>query len=332
VDHRYLEGPVIEKLAVFSQEFNRHLPDLPAAHFLYFTSTGVCNVVVGHPIDLVKVRMQTAPSTVSQITVTAASETTFGQLRTIFVKEGLRGLYRGVSAPLLAATPAFAISFYSYDIGKTIIANNSSATTSKDDLTVKQICMAGAFSGIPLAAVVGPSERIKCLMQMDEASNGKKRYRDFTDCLRQVYKEGGLRSGVCRGLGATCMRDVPGNAAYFGTYEFLRRELCRMENNTTSSSSSVPSLPATLFAGGMAGVANWMVAIPFDVLKSRLQTAPHGTYRNLFDVFQQLLQKEGVSALFRGLSPALIRAFPANAACLAGVEMARTVFFSGTVQ
>jgi solute carrier family 25 carnitine/acylcarnitine transporter 20/29 len=82
----------------------------------------------------------------------------------------------------------------------------------------------------------------------------------------------------------------------------------------------------------MAGVANWIVAIPFDVLKSRLQTAPHGKYRNLFDVFQQLLQNEGVFALFRGLSPALIRAFPANAACLAGVEMARTLFFSGNVQ
>jgi solute carrier family 25 carnitine/acylcarnitine transporter 20/29 len=28
----------------------------------------------------------------------------------------------------------------------------------------------------------------------------------------------------------------------------------------------------TLFAGGMAGIANWIVAIPPDVLKSRFQT------------------------------------------------------------
>jgi hypothetical protein len=28
----------------------------------------------------------------------------------------------------------------------------------------------------------------------------------------------------------------------------------------------------TLFAGGMAGIANWAVAIPPDVLKSRFQT------------------------------------------------------------
>ena len=32
------------------------------------------------------------------------------------------------------------------------------------------------------------------------------------------------------------------------------------------------SVGRTLFAGGMAGIFNWMVAIPPDVLKSRYQT------------------------------------------------------------
>lgn len=260
--------------------------------------------------------MQTTTSAVSQITVTAASGTTFGQLRTIFLTEGLSGLYRGVSAPLLAVTPAFAISFWSYDLALTGMREFSSTAHSKQDLSVGQSCLAGAFSGIPLAAVVAPSERIKCLMQVDKA-----RFSGFGDCLQQVYREGGLRS-VFRGLGATCMRDVPGNAAYFGTYELLRRELSRVEGTPS------PSLHVTLLAGGMAGVANWIVALPFDTLKSRLQTAPKGKYRNVFDVFQQLIRQEGVTALFRGLSPALIRAFPSNAACLAGVETARSLFAS----
>lgn len=33
---------------------------------------------------------------------------------------------------------------------------------------------------------------------------------------------------------------------------------------------------AILLAGGFAGIANWSVCIPADVLKSRLQTAPEG--------------------------------------------------------
>lgn len=31
------------------------------------------------------------------------------------------------------------------------------------------------------------------------------------------------------------------------------------------------SVSSTLFAGGMAGIFNWLVAIPMDVVKSRLQ-------------------------------------------------------------
>lgn len=80
---------------------------------------------------------------------------------------------------------------------------------------------------------------------------------------------------------------------------------------------------AVLTAGGMAGVAMWPIAIPPDVLKSRWQSAPDGTYKSLWDVYQTLMATEGPSALFKGIRPALIRAFPANAACFLGMEMAR---------
>jgi len=83
-----------------------------------------------------------------------------------------------------------------------------------------------------------------------------------------------------------------------------------------------------LIAGGMAGVCNWLVAIPADVLKSRLQAAPEGTYSGLRDVLTQLLQKEGFGALFKGIGPAMLRAFPANAACFLGVEVSMKVMNS----
>ncbi len=38
------------------------------------------------------------------------------------------------------------------------------------------------------------------------------------------------------------------------------------------------SVGGTVLAGGMAGICNWLVAIPADVVKSRLQTAPEGVY------------------------------------------------------
>ena len=59
---------------------------------------GVCAVVVGHPFDLVKVRMQTAEKGVYSGAMDVVKKT--------IAKEGLaRGLYAGVSAPLVGVTP-----------------------------------------------------------------------------------------------------------------------------------------------------------------------------------------------------------------------------------
>mmetsp|Transcript_14058 Transcript_14058/g.40078 ORF Transcript_14058/g.40078 Transcript_14058/m.40078 type:complete len:320 (+) Transcript_14058:327-1286(+) len=301
------------------------------------TTPGFCNVFVGHPLDLMKVRQQTAPSpssaaraaiaqsvnktggmamarvggngaiNMTAATAAAAEESTLGMLRGVFVKEGFRGLYRGVSAPLVAVTPAFAVNFWSFDMASRGLRKvyNQSPTS---QLSISQTALAGGFSGVALATIIGPSERIKCLMQVD-----KQKYSGFVDCARQVYAEGGLRS-IFRGTGGAILRDVPGNAAYFGSYELLKRAAIQIEGNDK------PSTAAILLAGGFAGVANWVVAIPMDTVKTRWQTAPAGTYKNLPDVVRTLIRTEGVPALFRGLSASLMRAFPANAACLCGVE------------
>jgi hypothetical protein len=59
---------------------------------------GICAVVVGHPFDLVKVRLQTAEKGVYS--------GAFDVVRKSVGKDGLRrGLYAGVSAPLVGVTP-----------------------------------------------------------------------------------------------------------------------------------------------------------------------------------------------------------------------------------
>lgn len=59
---------------------------------------GVCAVVVGHPFDLVKVRLQTAEKGVYSSAIDV--------VRKGIARDGLRrGLYAGVSAPLVGVTP-----------------------------------------------------------------------------------------------------------------------------------------------------------------------------------------------------------------------------------
>uniref|UniRef100_A0A7M4FGM5 Solute carrier family 25 member 20 n=1 Tax=Crocodylus porosus TaxID=8502 RepID=A0A7M4FGM5_CROPO len=157
----------------------------------------------------------------------------------------------------------------------------------------------------------------KTLVREIQAASGEIKYSGPVDCMKQLYREAGIR-GVYKGTVLTLMRDVPASGMYFMTYEWLK-------NTLTPEGKSVSdlSVPQVLFAGGMAGIFNWAVAIPPDVLKSRFQTAPPGKYPNGFrDVLRDLIREEGVSSLYKGFTAVMIRAFPANAACFLGFEVA----------
>lgn len=144
-------------------------------------------------------------------------------------------------------------------------------------------------------------------------------YKGPLDCVKQLYRTGGLRS-IYKGTCATLLRDLPASGMYFMTYEWLQTVL-----TPVGGSRSDLSVGKTLFAGGMAGIFNWLVAIPPDVLKSRLQTAPEGKYNGVRDVLKETMRTEGIRAFYKGCTPVMIRAFPANAACFMGFELALKV-------
>ncbi|KAJ8953248.1 hypothetical protein NQ318_015829 [Aromia moschata] len=104
---------------------------------------------------------------------------------------------------------------------------------------------------------------------------------------------------------------------YFLTYEAIKDYI-------TDNGAHPPTIMGTILAGGATGVANWLIGMPPDVLKSRLQTAPEGTYpKGIRDVFKHLMKNEGPLALYKGITPVLLRAFPANAACFVGFELCK---------
>lgn len=87
------------------------------------------------------------------------------------------------------------------------------------------------------------------------------------DVVTKLYAEGGIRS-LFRGTVATLARDGPGSAAYFATYEYLKKMLSAApETLPDGSKAPAPplSVPAIMAAGGGAGIAMWSLGIPPDV-------------------------------------------------------------------
>lgn len=204
-------------------------------------------------------------------------------------------------------------------MGKSLVQTFS--TVPNNQYSIRQIASAGFFSAIPMTLITAPFERVKVLLQIQGqkqlAPGEKPRYAGGLDVVRQLYKEGGIRS-VFRGSAMTLARDGPGSAAYFATYEYVKRAMTPKDANGKASGEL--SLTAVMTAGGAAGVAMWIPVFPIDTIKSRLQSAEGrptigGTVRGLY-------RSGGLRAFFPGMGPAMARAVPANAATFLGVELA----------
>ncbi|GAA5928897.1 hypothetical protein JCM1841_001288 [Sporobolomyces salmonicolor] len=266
---------------------------------------GIAAVLVGQPFDLTKVRLQTAAPGQYTGTLDVVKQT--------FVRDGIKGFYRGMGPPLAGVTPMFAVSFWGYAMGKKVVYAMT-PTRSSSVLSYSELAFAGFFSAIPTTLVAAPVERVKVLLQM-QGQGGKQLYNGPIDAISKLYKEGGLKS-IYRGTAATLARDGPGSAVYFIVYEAVKRRL-----TPAGQDPAALSLTAVTVAGGLAGVGMWTFAIPPDVIKSRLQGAPEGTYKGFIDCAAQTVKHDGVKALFKGFGPAMLRAFPANAATFLGVEL-----------
>ena len=128
---------------------------------------------------------------------------------------------------------------------------------------------------------------------------------------REMYRTKGIRSFFV-GMTPTLAREVPGYFVFFGAYE-LSRYLLTPEGKTKDEIG----LARTAISGGIGGTALWTLIFPADVIKSRMQVSGTGT---MSSVFMSTLKNEGVSALYKGLTPTIIRTCSASGCLFVAYE------------
>ncbi|KAK5615199.1 hypothetical protein CRENBAI_004481 [Crenichthys baileyi] len=178
-------------------------PISPLKNFFAGGFGGVCLVFAGHPLDTIKVRLQTQPKPKPGESLLYAG--TIDCLKKTLAKEGVKGLYKGMAAPIIGVTPMFAVCFFGFGLGKKL-----QQRTPDDILTYPQLFAAGMLSGVFTTAIMAPGERIKCLLQI-QATTGDVKYAGPMDCVKQLYRQSGIR-GIYKGTALTLMR---GSASSF---------------------------------------------------------------------------------------------------------------------
>lgn len=102
----------------------------------------------------------------------------------------------------------------------------------------------------------------------------------YREEIAKIYENEGLK-GFTRGYTAMLLRDSPGFALYFCTFEFLKRffripekeELVKNSEACTSKYCLGVTLAFEKFlCGGTAGCLTWFTCYPFDTIKTKMQT------------------------------------------------------------
>lgn len=148
------------------------------------------------------------------------------------------------------------------------------------------------------------------------------KYSGSLDVAKQIFRSEGGFLGFFKGLSPTFLREVFGNAAYFGSYQGTKQLLSRggaLENLSTGS---------LLVAGGVAGAMFWLCVYPADVIKSMIQVDDYRNpkYSSAFDAFRKVFKSQGMKGFYCGFGPAMARSVLANAVCFYVYELVRKAF------
>ncbi|XP_039258875.1 mitochondrial basic amino acids transporter-like [Styela clava] len=288
---------------------------MPMINYVEFFSGclgGVAGVLVGQPFDTVKVRLQTQSGT-------SLYRGVWHCLTSIVKNESPRGLFKGMSSPLLG------LSF----INAIVFGVQAQVITFLGRETTYTHFISGAFAGAVQCVICAPMELAKTQMQVQgigkKAKKSDNMYKSSIDCIKKIYKSHGMK-GCYKGMTLTLMRETPAFGCYFASYDILTSTVLLVDKTETYQLGTILKM---MLSGGIAGILSWVITYPFDVLKSRLQ-ADHfenSKYKGTIDCLKKGIEKEGPRLLYRGLNSTIIRAFPVNAATFAVVQVSTQYFY-----
>jgi len=298
---------------------------------------GSVEVSLMHPLDLVKTRFQ----------VQKSKSSIAGTFSQIIRTEGPSSLYKGIVPALLQDAPKRATKFFAFEQYKVLfakwfpsendrpgaVARSSPSAVTRSSPNAVALAMAGVCAGVTEALIVTPFEVVKVRLQTETQVSLKDQAGVFSTA-RQIVAEGGYgQSGLYKGLTATLWRHGVFSGVYFGFYHNVKDLLPMYEDPYVEF---LRKFAIGLGAGTFASCAN----IPFDVAKSRIQgpqpvigqvkssiqgpqpVIGQATYRTCFATIATVAKKEGVTALYRGLVPKVMRLGPGGAIMLLLYEYA----------
>ncbi|KAI7861738.1 mitochondrial carrier domain-containing protein [Spinellus fusiger] len=264
------------------------------------SSAAMVSVLAGFPFDSIKTRMQTHhySSVLSCLKIT-------------FQEEGARGFFRGMIPPLITVSIIKSASFSIYETSKRQLrAQGLHGTTLPSMMALSGL--SGGVCGAFIALLSCPLELVKIQRQLEHMTmkeaavmgQGSAPVRSSSlYAVQQIIQQRGFL-GLWTGVRLHSGRDTLGTSIYFASYESIKFMV--------SGGQLGGSGPLTHFlAGGFCGVFSWLVVFPVDLVKSVVQRdVLKSKAKGFREYASEIVRREGIRGLYKGLNITLIRAFP----------------------
>ncbi|XP_024519837.1 adenine nucleotide transporter BT1, chloroplastic/mitochondrial [Selaginella moellendorffii] len=158
--------------------------------------------------------------------------------------------------------------------------------------------LCGGFAGVVSRTAVAPLDLIKTHLITSHGVHGY--HKSATDIFCEIRERDGWL-GLFRGNGVNCIRVAPCKAIELCTFEVVKKMLSSQGNPFCGVAAPV--------AGGAAGMAGTLATYPLELIRTRISLQPH-KYTGALQSIVTVVNEEGFSALYAGLTPSILGVFP----------------------
>ncbi|CAG9558491.1 unnamed protein product [Danaus chrysippus] len=258
-------------------------------HLLAGGIAGAVSRTCTAPLDRLKVFLQVNPT----------RENMAKCLAKMINEGGIGGLWRGNGINVIKIAPESALKFAAYEQVKRLIKGE------KNPLEIYERFLAGASAGAISQTVIYPLEVLKTRLALRKTGQ----YSGIVDAAKKIYAREGLKC-FYKGYIPNILGIVPYAGIDLAVYETLKKKYI----NKYQTNNEQPGMLLLLACGSTSCTLGQVCSYPLALVRTRLQAqekAAKGAEGTMRGAFREIVQREGLRGLYRGITPNFIKVIPA---------------------
>lgn len=280
-----------------------------AIHSLAGAAGGIVAMSATYPLIVLSTR--------AAVDVKNDSKSVAQHLLEIVKREGIAGLYSGLSPSLLGIAVTNGVYYYFYERSRESILNSRQGSKA---LTMLESMLAGVIAGSATTVISNPiwviqtSQAVRVEPSPSEPSNERAipRRPSVLQTIQAVIAKDGL-NGFFRGLGPALVL-VINPVLQYTVFEqlknfLIKRRTLKLRAGGSGNAVAILSDRDFFVLGALSKLVATGSTYPYIVLKSRLQAgqARAEQYKSSLDGLATILKEEGIQGLYKGVGSKLLQ-------------------------